>query len=79
MENNKKNELNLDELENVNGGLVMNDPETNKYWLVRQDGTIIAPAPTQEDAVSFAKGFSISPTIITKEEYKKMFGRDPVW
>ena len=80
MESNKKmQELNMEQLEQVTGGLVMQDSDENKFWIVRQDGTIIAPAPSADDAVSFAKAFSTSPTMITKEDYRRMFGRDPVW
>lgn len=72
-------ELKLNEMEKVSGGLVVDDPEANKYWIVRQDGTVIGPAPTEEQAISFAKQFNTSPDVITMDQYKEKFGRDLVW
>lgn len=72
-------ELNLNEMEKVSGGFVVEDTMANKYWVVRQDGSVIAPAPNKEQAIEFAKAFSTSGTVITREEYKKRFGRDLVW
>lgn len=71
--------LNPRELEDVSGGFVVNDPEENKFWIVRQDGSVIGPAPSRENAVEFAKAFNTSPEVITREEYKMKFGRDLVW
>ena len=71
--------LNLNEMEAITGGLVVADPEQNKFWIIRQNGTVIAPAPTEELAIEFARQFQTSPTVITKEEYKTRFGRDLVW
>lgn len=73
------NELNLNEMEKVSGGLVVNDTEENKFWIIRQNGTVIAPAPSLELAIEFAKQFQTSPSVITKEEYKAKFGRELVW
>lgn len=72
-------ELNPEIMKTANGGLVVNDPEQNKFWIIRQNGTVIAPAPSEELAVEFAKQFGTSPTVITMEEYKARFGRDLVW
>jgi hypothetical protein len=78
-EDNNMEELNLNEMEQVSGGLVVSDPEQNKFWIIRQNGTVIAPAPTEELAIEFAKQFQTSPTVITKEEYKAKFGRELIW
>ena len=75
----EKKELSLDEMEAVTGGFVVNDPVENKFWVIRQNGTVIAPASSQEDAIQFAKAFSTSPTVITKEEYVARYGRELVW
>jgi hypothetical protein len=72
-------EINLGEMGKVNGGYVVNDEANNKYWIVRQDGSVIAPAPSVEKAQEFAKEFQTSPTVMTMEEYKKHFGRELVW
>ena len=76
---NNTKELNLSEMEKVNGGYVVNDEANSKYWIVRQDGSVIAPAPSLEKAQEFAKDFQTSPSVMTMEEYKKHFGRDLVW
>ena len=72
-------ETNLDEMGKVSGGYVVNDAANSKYWIVRQDGSVIAPAPSEEKAIEFAKDFNTSPSVMTMEEYKKHFGRDLVW
>ena len=78
MENNMK-ELSMENLANVTGGLVVVGKEKKKYWLVRQDGSVIGPAPDEETAIRFAKTFATSPEVITLDDYKKRFGRDLVW
>ena len=76
---NNAKEINLNEMEKVSGGYVVNDETNNKYWIVRQDGSVIAPAPSLEKAQEFAKEFQTSPSVMTMDEYKKNFGRDLVW
>jgi hypothetical protein len=76
---NNAKEINLNEMEKVSGGYVVNDETNNKYWIVRQDGSVIAPAPSLEKAQEFAKEFQTSPSVMTMDEYKKHFGRDLVW
>ena len=69
----------LDEnLEEVSGGVLVKDEERNEYWLVRRDGSVIAPVPL-EKGVEFAKAFNTSDRVVTKEEYRKIFGRDLKW
>ena len=75
----EKKYISPEDLEKVTGGCVVYDPDEDKYWIVRQDGTVIAPVPTREKAVEFAKAFSTSPDVITMEEYRKKYGRDLVW
>ena len=76
---NNAREINLNEMEKVNGGYVVNDAANNKFWIVRQDGSVIAPAPSLEKAQEFAKEFQTSPSVMTMDEYKKHFGRDLIW
>ena len=67
------------DLENVSGGLIVDDGDGEKYWLVRQDGTVIAPVPGKEKAIEFAKSFHISTKIMTKEEYFEHYRRELRW
>ncbi len=73
--------LNLDNsaLEGVAGGYVVDEGDGQKYWLIRQDGTVIAPTPGREKAQEFAKAYGLSTTVLNKEEYKRKFGRDLIW
>ena len=70
-------EMDLNELEKTSGGVIVDTGE-KKLYIVRQDGTVIGPAPSQ-NAVSFAKTMSVSTEIITAEEYEKRFGRPVKW
>lgn len=81
-----KNEKNYNEspltpeqLENISGGMIVDDGDGKKFWLVRQNGTVISPVPGLENAVEFAKAYGESTRVVTQEEYKKLFGRDLVW
>ncbi len=74
-----KMELNDFTLADVTGGVIVDDGDGKKFWLVRQDGTVISPVPGKEKAVEFAKAYSISPEILTKEGYLSRFGRELVW
>ena len=81
MENMRKdqmNEITLDNLEKAGGGVIVAEGD-GRYWVVRQDGSVYAPAPSLEKAKEFAKTLSVSTEVLTKEEYKKRFGRDLVW
>jgi len=72
--------ITIDEMAKVNGGYVVLDKEDeNKFWIVRQDGSVIAPAPSLEKAQEFAKAFNVSSTVLTAEEYRNLFGRDLNW
>ncbi|MBR4502819.1 MAG: hypothetical protein IKP22_13210 [Clostridia bacterium] len=57
----------------------MKENDDSKFWLIRQDGTVYAPAPNLEKALEFARTLSLSTEVITREEYVKRFGRELVW
>ena len=78
IENNFKKLDDLD-LQEVSGGVIVDDGDGEKFWLVRQNGTVIAPVPSKEKAIEFAKAYSISTQIMTKEEYARHFGRELRW
>ena len=67
------------EVEGVSGGVIVDDGNGQKFWLVRQDGTVISPVPSREKAVEFAQAYHISTQIMTKEEYARHFGRELAW
>lgn len=82
MSNNDNNTIiELDDLtlEDAAGGAIVDDGDGQKFWLVRQDGTVISPVPGREKALEFAKAFNLSQQIMTKEEYARHFGRELVW
>ena len=68
-----------EELREVSGGMIVDDGDGKKYWLVRQNGTVISPVPGLEKAEEFAKAYGESTRVVSKEEYKNLFGRDLVW
>ena len=72
-------QLSESELEEISGGYVVDDGDGKKYWLIRQNGSVISPVPGREMAQEFAKAYSLSTTVLTREEYKKKFGRELVW
>ena len=72
-------ELNLEEMKSVTGGYVVDNGTGDKYWIVRQNGTVIGPAPTLENAIEDAKAFGISTTVMTLNQYKEKFGHDLKW
>lgn len=66
-------------MEDVAGGVIVDDGDGKRFWLVRQDGTVISPVPGKEKAVEFAHAYSISTQIMTKDEYARHFGRPLSW
>ena len=52
IENNFEKLDDLD-LQEVPGGVIVDDGDGQKYWLIRQNGTVIAPAPSKEKAIEF--------------------------
>ena len=68
-----------EELREVSGGMIVDDGDGKKFWLVRQNGTVISPVPGLEKAEEFAKAYGESTKVVSKEEYKNLFGRDLVW
>ena len=75
----KQKSLFDEELSAVSGGMIVDDGDGKKYWLVRQNGTVISPVPGLEKAEEFAKAYGESTRVVSKEEYKNLFGRDLVW
>ena len=71
--------LKEEELKSVNGGLIVDNGDGQKFWLVREDGTVISPVPGKEKAQDFAKAYGLSTRILTKEEYRLRFGRELNW
>ena len=67
------------DLENVSGGIIVAEAGNQKYWLVRQNGTVISPVPTLEKAQEFAKAYGISTSVLSRDEYKAKFRWDLVW
>ena len=78
MQNEQMEKLTLDDLAKASGGVIV-DEGNGKFWVVRQDGTVYAPAPSPEKAIEYAKTLSISTEVLTKDQYKKRFGRDLQW
>ncbi len=67
------------ELKAVSGGAIVDDGDGKKFWLIRQDGTVISPVPGREKAIEFAKAYNISTQVMTKEEYARHYGRELAW
>ena len=65
-------------MEDVSGGALVVDDERHEYWLVRRDGSVIAPVPMEKGA-EFAKAFGTSDEVMTKDEYRRKFGRELKW
>lgn len=65
-------------MDEVSGGILVMDEGRNEYWLVRRDGSVIAPVPLEKGA-EFAKAFGTSDRVVTKEEYRRIFGRELQW
>ena len=72
-------ELSAEQLADVAGGMIVEDGNGEKYWLVRENGTVISPVPSREKAIDFAKAYHLSTRILTTEEYKQYFGRELKW
>ena len=71
-------ELNLEQMEQIDGGVIVDTGDEKQLYIVRQDGTVVGPAP-KNMAESFAKTLSVSTEVITAEEYEKRFGRPFIW
>ena len=78
MRNEKMEKATLDDLAKASGGVIVEEGD-GRFWVVRQDGTVYAPAPSLEKAIEYAKTLSISTEVLTKAQYRKRFGRDLQW
>ena len=78
MRNEKMEKVTLDDLAKASGGVIVEEGD-GRFWVVRQDGTVYAPAPSLEKAIEYAKTLSISTEVLTKAQYRKRFGRDLQW
>ena len=67
------------DLEGVSGGVIVVEAGNQKYWLVRQNGTVISPVPTLEKPQELAKAYGIITKVLTRDEYKSMVGRELTW
>lgn len=72
-------EMNEEDLGNVTGGLIVDEGDGKTFWLVRQNGTVISPVPGLKKAQDFIKAYGEDTRVISKEEYRKIYGRDLVW
>ena len=72
-------EMNAEDLTSATGGLIVDDGDGKKYWLVRQNGTVISPVPGLKNAQDFIKAYGEDARVISKEEYRRLYGRDLVW
>lgn len=79
MKKNLENEeLELDTLENVSGGLIVDPGGINNYRIVDdKTGEILDSRRWfKEDAIELADDLNVSNKIISMAEYKKRFGKD---
>ena len=74
---NQIDEMSDEELDQVAGGLIVDCGDLYDYRIVDdKTGEIIDRWWRKKDAVNCAKENGVSDNIISKEEYKKRFGRD---
>ena len=66
MDQTKKVQLDED-LDAVSGGLLVDEGNGKQYWLVRRDGSVIAPVPVEKGA-ELDKENESSDKDVTKEE-----------
>lgn len=77
MENNETiKEISLEELDKINGGLVVYRGMFDKCWAVNdQTGEVIARFSFQGDAVLAAGSKGVSREVISEKEYYKRFNK----
>lgn len=76
---NEEMKLSMEDMEKITGAYVVDPGTGTQYWVVRQDGQVIGPAPTLKNAQDFAKAFGVSTTVMTLDDYKKHFGHELKW
>ena len=74
-----KNMMDDEMMKAISGGVVVDDGDGSRFWLVRQNGTVISYVQDLETAKEFIKAFGESTKVITREEYKSLYGRELVW
>ena len=74
--------LKAEDLESVNGGLVVKDPEENcTYYIVVHDETGLWQGfyPYEDWAREYANKYGQSMEVISREEYERRFNRPFQW
>ena len=70
-------ELNVEKLENVNGGIIVQGESYEGYFIIDpKTGDVIGQRYHLGDAEKFARSHDQTVTLINKEQYKKRFGKD---
>lgn len=74
-----KQMLNNEYLEKVNGGLIVDSGDEKTYYLVKEDGSVVAPIPGVDKAMEFARTLELGQELLTMDEYEKRFGKKLEW
>ncbi len=76
MMNNVMTKLNDHALDQTNGGLIVYDKYTGKYWVVSDDGGLFHPdySYDQQSAIELARKYGFSTRMYYKEEFMNEFG-----
>jgi hypothetical protein len=70
-------ELNVERLENVNGGIIVQGESYEGYFIIDPNtGDVIGQRYHFGDAEKFARSHDQTVTVITKEQYKKRYNKD---
>ena len=73
---NKRYELSMEELDKINGGLVVYRGLFDKCWVVNdQTGAVIGKYSFEGDAKWAAGSKGVSTEVISEKEYYKRFGK----
>jgi len=72
----KKEELNVEELEDANGGLIVDRGFWSRYWIVSDhDGKLLDTAFFKYDAEGVCRRRTSSDTVISEEQYNDWIDR----
>ena len=70
-------EIELSELENLNGGLIVQGESWEGYWVIESsNGNVLDKKYHFGDAEKSARQHNVSSSVISKEKYKQYYGRD---